>query len=92
MDRLSEMRVEIVRIGNSRGVRLPKVLLEQYGFKESAELSVENGRLVLSPVTRSRAGWQEQFAQASSAHLDADLEEILSDAASAEWDDAEWQW
>ncbi|AGY57514.1 AbrB/MazE/SpoVT family DNA-binding domain-containing protein [Gloeobacter kilaueensis] len=86
------MRVEIVRIGNSRGVRLPKVLLEQYGFKEAAELSVENGRLVLSPVARSRAGWHEQFAQASSAELEADLAEILPDAVSAEWDAAEWQW
>jgi len=86
------MKVEIIRIGNSRGIRLPKTLLEQCGFKDTAELSVKDGMLVLSPVSQVRTGWQEQFAQASDEQREADLEELLPDTASREWDDEQWHW
>jgi antitoxin MazE len=56
------MKVAIVPIGNSRGVRLPKGVLEQVGFGDQAELSVENGRVVLAPATQRRRGWAEAFA------------------------------
>jgi len=55
------MKVAIVPIGNSRGVRLPKTVLEQVGFDAEAELTVEDGRVVLSPVAEVRAGWAEAF-------------------------------
>lgn len=56
------MKVAIVPIGNSRGVRLPKAVLEQCAFADAAELSVEDGRVVLTPVSAPRAGWAEAFA------------------------------
>jgi antitoxin MazE len=42
------MKVELVRIGNSRGIRIPKPILEQCGFQDTLELRVENDRLVMS--------------------------------------------
>ncbi|MBU6371283.1 MAG: AbrB/MazE/SpoVT family DNA-binding domain-containing protein [Alphaproteobacteria bacterium] len=63
------MKVDIVAIGNSRGVRLPKALLEQCRFGDAAELTVEDGRLVLTPVA-PRAGWRGAFAAAEAADLD----------------------
>jgi antitoxin MazE len=57
------MKVAIVPIGNSRGVRLPKVVLEQLGFGAEAELEVEDGRLTLTPLRTVRSGWAEAFAQ-----------------------------
>ncbi len=57
------VRTNIVRIGNSRGVRIPKALLEDCGLGRTVELEVENGRLVIRPVHHARAGWDEAFRQ-----------------------------
>lgn len=77
------MKVAIVPIGNSRGVRLPKAVLEQVGLGEEAELSVENGRIVLAPAA-PRRGWVEAFA-ASPTQLTAEdrdwLDAPLNDEA-----------
>jgi len=80
------MKVGIVRIGNSRGVRLPKAMLEQCGFGDEAELSVEGRKLVLAPADAPRAGWAAAFA------ADPD------DGSDAEWLEASlgadegWEW
>ena len=57
------MRVSIVAIGNSRGVRLPKTVLDQLGFGAEAELAVEDGRVTLTPLSTPRRGWAEAFAK-----------------------------
>ncbi len=56
------MKVAIVPIGNSRGVRLPKLVLEQLGFGAEAELEVEDGKVTLTPRRAARSGWAEAFA------------------------------
>jgi antitoxin MazE len=56
------MKVAIIPIGNSRGVRLPKAVLDQVGFGDEADLEVENGRVVLKPIAAPRQGWAEAFA------------------------------
>jgi antitoxin MazE len=53
----------IVWIGNSRGIRVPKALLEQAQLPEAVELRAEPGRLVVLAVRRTRAGWAEAAAQ-----------------------------
>jgi len=55
------MKVDIIPIGNSKGIRIPKVLLEECGFGESAQIAIENNQLVLSPVLKRRSGWDEAF-------------------------------
>jgi antitoxin component of MazEF toxin-antitoxin module len=55
------MKVAIISIGNSREVWLPKAVLEQVGLGDVAELSVENGRIVLAPAAARRQGWAEAF-------------------------------
>ena len=57
------MKVAIVPIGNSRGVRLPKTVLDQLGFGAEAELAVEDGRVTLTPLSTPRRGWAETFAK-----------------------------
>ena len=56
------MKVALVPIGNSRGVRLPKAVLEQVGFGLEAEMTIEDGRIVLEPIPTSRQGWASAFA------------------------------
>ncbi len=69
------MKVAIVQIGNSRGVRLPKAVLEQVGFGTEADLTVEGGRVVLSPASAPRRGWAEAFTGDTS--LNAEDQEWL---------------
>ena len=83
------MKTELVRIGNSRGVRIPKPRIEQCGLEGTVELSVENERLVISPGRRLRHGWIEAFEKAGSAGSD---ELLLEPMKGGEFDRKEWKW
>jgi len=83
------MKTEIVRIGNSRGIRIPKPLIEQCGFRDEVELRVENQSIIISPERSSRAGWEEQFRAAGTAEQD---EQLLGSVGSTEFDRKEWHW
>ena len=52
-------RARIVRVGNSRGLRLPKALLEQAQLTDEVELHAEPGRLVVTAVREPRTGWED---------------------------------
>lgn len=82
------MKVELARIGNSRGIRIPKPLIEQCGFGDQVELRVTSEGLVVAPSRTPRSGWKEAFRSAGS---------IGTDALPAEWppnsfDSEEWHW
>jgi mRNA interferase MazF len=54
------MVINIVRIGNSKGIRIPRAILEQCRIESEVSLEVENGKIVLEPVTSvPRQGWKE---------------------------------
>jgi len=56
------MKAEIITIGNSRGIRIPKLVLEQCGIKKEICLEIENDRIVITPARRKpRAGWDQAF-------------------------------
>ena len=83
------MRAKVVRIGNSRGVRIPKALLEQVGIGDSVEMTVEDGRLVLQPGPRHpREGWSEEARR--SAELGEDR--LIDPEIPTEFDLTEWEW
>lgn len=83
------MRTELVRIGNSRGIRIPKPIIEQCGLGERVEVRVENDRLIISPERRPRQGWEDAFrASCDSAHDEL----MLETAESNEFDREEWRW
>lgn len=82
------MKVELVRIGNSRGIRIPKPLIEQCGLGDIVELRVEKGRLVISPSRAPRQGWAEALDAAGNSADDKLLLEPLQN----EFDREEWQW
>jgi antitoxin MazE len=83
------MKTELVRIGNSRGVRIPKPLIEQCGLGETVDLRVENGSVIISPGRRPREGWAEAFCAAGSSRED---ELLLEGAGASEFDREEWKW
>jgi antitoxin MazE len=81
-------KTRIVRIGNSRGIRVPKVLLEQAQLPEEVELQAEHGRLVVRAARGPRAGWAEA---AKAMHALGD-DQLLDAPTSTRFDDKEWQW
>jgi antitoxin MazE len=82
------MRLELTRIGNSRGIRIPKPLIEQCGLGEVVEVRVTAEGLVIAPHRAARHGWKLAF---TSAHTAPD-EMLLSRAAQNAFDDQDWKW
>jgi antitoxin MazE len=82
------MKIELVRIGNSRGIRIPKPLIEQCGFGDTVEVEVEHDRLVITPERFARQGWKEAFAAGSFAPDPLPFEVFPSN----EFDAGEWTW
>jgi antitoxin MazE len=83
------VKTRIVSIGNSRGVRIPKPLLEQTGLSGEVEISAEDDAVVIRPARKPRAGWAEAFREMSRRGDDA----LLDDAPGLSgWDEAEWEW
>ncbi len=81
-------KTRIVRIGNSRGIRVPKILLDQAQLPDEVELHAEPGRLVVQATRRPRAGWAEA-ARAMSAACD---DEMLDEPTTTRFDRKEWEW
>ena len=77
------MRTELVRIGNSRGIRIPKPIIEQCGFAEKVDLRVENHRLIVSPQRAPRQGWEETFRAVGPS---AEDELLLEGVGASEFD------
>ena len=82
------MKARIVRIGNSQGVRLPKLLLEQAGLPEDIEIHAEAGRIVIEAAQVPRAGWAAAAAAAHAAGDDA----LLVPGAAPVFDVEAWEW
>lgn len=81
---------KLVKIGNSQGIRIPKVLLEQVGLTEEVQVEVENDRLILRAATKPRQGWDEAFQRMASLGDDQLLDgETIHQT---QWDEREWEW
>lgn len=81
------MKARLVRIGNSRGIRLPKAVIDQVGLDDEVELQVEGQRLVIIPATRARSGWAEAIEA-----MGAESASQLDPSTSTRFDETEWRW
>jgi antitoxin MazE len=55
------MEISIIQIGNSKGFRLPKTILERYHITNKVELILEKGQIILRPISEPRKGWDKAF-------------------------------
>lgn len=78
----------IVRIGNSGGLRIPKVLLETASLADWVELRAEPGKLTVSAVRSPRSGWIEAARQ---AHVAGD-DRLLDPPSQTDFDESDWLW
>ena len=83
------MRLELIRIGNSRGIRIPKPVIEQCGIRDTIDLRVEHDRLIIVPARSPRLGWEEAFRKAGASAKDTLL---LHRLPPNEFDRDEWRW
>lgn len=85
------MKTRIIQIGNSKGIRIPKVLLEQSGLSNQVELKVKKNEIVIAPVKKTREGWEEAFQEMSKQGGDRLLDEDELTNQSG-WDEYDWSW
>ena len=81
-------KTRIVRIGNSRGIRVPKILLDQAQLPDEVELHAEPGRLVVQGARRPRMGW----ASAARAMAEQGHDDLLDEPSATRFDREEWEW
>jgi antitoxin MazE len=82
------VKARIVRIGNSRGIRIPKLLIDQTGLGGEVEIMVRGSTLVIIPATRPRAGWAEAFR----AMAERGDDHLIDEPRPTRWDRNEWRW
>jgi len=79
------VRAKLVKIGNSRGIRLAKPLLEVAGLADEVEIEAAPGVLTIRPSAHPRAGWAEAAASFKPMGL-------LDEMSATRFDDEEWSW
>jgi antitoxin MazE len=83
------IKTRLVKIGNSQGVRIPKLVLEQLNLSADIELEVQDDHLIVRPSAHPRADWADQFRQMAE-HGDDRL--LDPDITLTEWEATDWQW
>jgi antitoxin MazE len=81
-------KTKIVRIGNSRGVRIPKIWLEQLHLDEEVEMAVQADQLVIRSARQPRQDWEQRFREMHEQQDDGQVDQFPSTA----WDRGEWEW
>ena len=57
------MELSVIQIGNSKGFRLSKTLIEKYNIKDKIELILEKGYMILKPISKPRKDWEIAFKE-----------------------------
>ena len=80
------MEASIIKIGNSKGLRLSKTILEKYNIKDKVELILEKGQIVLKPISLPRKNWEAEFKKMSDEGDDKMLiNDVFEDENLEEW-------
>lgn len=80
------MELAVINIGNSKGIRLSKTILEKYNINDKVEVLLEKGYIILKPKTEPRKGWEKQFKK---MHENGDdqmlMDDVFDDEIFEEW-------
>jgi len=82
------MKARIIQIGNSRGVRIPKALLEQAHLTSDVQIEAQAGEIVIRSARQPRADWEAHFSRMAQRADDR----LLDKATSTSFDEVEWEW
>lgn len=82
------MLIDIVAVGNSKGIRIPKKILEACELEDQVEMLVQDHELLIRSPKKSRQNWEDAFCCMAESGDD-----MLLDAETiTDWDESEWQW
>ena len=80
------MDISVIPIGNSKGIRLTKTLLEKYNIKDTVELILEKGYIIIKPKSSPRQGWEKAFKKMHAKGDDKSLmPDFFEDENKEEW-------
>jgi len=82
------MKAQIIQIGNSQGVRIPKVILEEAKLAGEVELEVHKDGILIRGIQKPRANWDAMFNDLA----DNDDDQVLAADAATVFEKKEWQW
>jgi antitoxin MazE len=82
------MLTDVVKIGNSKGIRIPAVILKECQIADKVEMEVRDGKIIIFPVAKPRKNWSEQFKEMSKKGDDKLLTDDTLDANLEDW---EWK-
>lgn len=83
------MKTKLIKIGNSIGIRIPRHMFEQIGLKNEVELEVKNNKIIIKPIIKLRAGWEDDFKRMSQNKDDVLLDKEYLENPST-WGNEEW--
>ena len=83
------MKIKLISIGNSKGIRIPRSVIEQCGFSYQIEMCVGNGVVELTRTRETREDWEAGFEAMAKTGDDTLL---FPDDMAHDWDEAEWAW
>jgi antitoxin MazE len=80
------MQVSVIPIGNSKGIRLSKTILEKYNINDSVELLLEKEYIIIKPVIEPRKNWEKAFEKMHESGDDqALITDVFEDETFEEW-------
>jgi antitoxin MazE len=80
------MEVSVIKIGNSKGIRFSKTLLEKYNIRDTVDLIMEKGQIIIKPLFKPRKGWEKAFKEMNENGDDKLLiNDIFNDESLEEW-------
>ncbi len=84
------MKIQLIKIGNSRGVRIPKTMLEQCRLNGDLNIELRENEIVISSEHNQRSGWDEAFKKARSLKENSMIDDDGINLSG--WDEKEWKW
>lgn len=80
------MEVSVVKIGNSKGIRFSKTIIERYNIRDTVDLILDKGQIIIKPLAQPRKGWDKAFMEMNANGDDKLLlPDIFKDENLEEW-------
>ena len=80
------MEVSVVKIGNSKGIRFSKTIIERYNIRDTVDLILDKGQIIIKPLANPRKGWEKAFKEMNANGDDKLLiNDIFEDENFDEW-------
>ena len=80
------MEVSVIKIGNSKGIRFSKTILEKYNLKDKVDLTLGDDQIIIKPVSNPRNGWEDSFKKMAKNGDDRLLfDDVFDDEDLEEW-------